>query len=233
MTPEIAYRLREINRDFYEALALPFARSRSHDQPGYTRLLDYLPRPCPTLLDVGCGEGRFGRFLLAHQAIEHYVGVDFTPALLAEAQRTTPGRYYQRDLTQPGCLDGLGSFPAIACLSTLQHIPGRANRLRLLVEMKTHLQPAGILLLANWQFLDSPRQRRKIVPWEQVGLTAGDVEANDYLLNWQRGGEGLRYVALLDRPVIESLAADAGLAVVDHFRRDGREGNLNLYTILA
>ena len=95
------------------------------------------------------------------------------------------------------------------------------------------LSPGAHLALANWQFVDSERQRRKIQPWSAAGIETSEVEAGDYLLSWQRGGRGLRYVALVDGDETQRLAAEAGLRVVARFRSDGREGNLNLYTILA
>jgi tRNA (uracil-5-)-methyltransferase TRM9 len=233
MREEIRQQLLALNRAFYSRLALPFARSRSRPQPGWNRLAAQLPEPCPTLLDVGCGEGRFGRFLLERQRIGRYSGIDFSAELLAQARRTTPGDFYERDLSAPQPLAGLGRHAAIACLSTLQHVPGRAGRLLLLREMAAHLLPTGRLLLANWQFLDNARQRRKVVTWPAVALSTADVEANDYLLSWQREGPGLRYVCLIDAAETAALAHESGLEVVDQFRSDGREGDLNLYTILT
>lgn len=232
MKNEVVERLLALNRDFYGGLAGPFARSREAPSPGFDRLLEELPQACARLLDVGCGEGRFGRFLQAHQAIESYTGVDFSAELLAWAESRLPGRFVQRDLSRRGCLDGLGDFDVIACLAALQHIPGRANRLDLLREIKAHLAPGGRIFLSTWQFLDSPRQRRKVVEWERIGLAAADVEPNDYLLTWQRGGSGLRYVCLIDAAETAALAQESSLAVLNQFRSDGREGNLNLYTVL-
>lgn len=232
MSPTVQSQLLTLNRDFYCQMAAPFARSRSQPQPGYERLAAELPHPCPHLLDLGCGDGRFGRYLLARQAIAAYTGVDFSPELVATTPNF-PGRFHQRDLSQPRCLDGMGEFPAIACLATLQHIPGRTNRQRLLAEIAQHLSPGGRLLLSNWQFLTHPRQRRKIVDWATIGLTPAAVEANDYLLNWQRDGYALRYLSLIDQTEITTLAQSAGFTPLTHFRSDGREGDLNLYTILT
>jgi 2-polyprenyl-3-methyl-5-hydroxy-6-metoxy-1,4-benzoquinol methylase len=233
MREEVVERLLALNRAFYDGLAGPFARSREAPPPGFDRLLKELPKPRPRLLDVGCGEGRFGRFLQAHQAVEAYTGVDFSAELLRRAQSRVAGRFVRRDLSRPGCLDGLGDFEVIACLAMLQHIPGRANRRRLLREMKAHLTPGGRIFLSTWQFLDSPRQRRKVAEWQQEGLAAADVEPNDYLLTWQRGGSGLRYVCLIDADETAALAGDSGLRILTHFRSDGREGDLNLYTVLS
>ena len=59
------------------------------------------------------------------------------------------------------------------------------------------------------------------------------MEPGDFLLSWQRGGSGLRYVALIDEEATRRLATAAGLRIVDQYRRDGHEGDLNLYTVLA
>ncbi len=232
MKPETAARLLALNRRFYEELAEPFAVSRDYYHPGFARLRAFLPRPCRSLLDIGCGEGRLGRYLLSVGAIEGYVGVDFSAALLERAARTVAGRFLEVDLSQPGSLRDLGKHPAVACISTLQHIPGRANRARLLAELGERLEPEGVLFLADWQFIDHDRQRRKIVSWAEAGIAEEDVEENDYLLSWERGARGRRYVCLIDDIETARLAEVAGLTVIDQFRSDGREGDLNLYTIM-
>jgi SAM-dependent methyltransferase len=219
------------NADFYRRFAASFSASRAGPQPGYERLIPYVPSGRAAILDVGCGNGRFGRFLRECGLAIDYAGVDFSQLLLDEAA-TMPGRFLCRDLSLPDCLAGLEDFDFIVSLSAIQHIPGQNNRMRLLREMSEHLRSGGHIALANWQFLDNRRQRHKIRPWSEVGLQATDVEPGDYLLSWQRDGSGSRYVALLDEPVIRDMAATAGLQVVDQFRSDGREGDLNLYSIL-
>ena len=232
MKPPITQQLLALNRAFYEQVADPFAQSRARPQPGFALLLEHLPQPCPHLLELGCGEGRFGRFLLERGVIEQYTGIDFSATLLAKAAANTPGTFLERDISQPGCLAGLGQFPAIACLAVLQHIPGRENRIQLLREMKEHVGERGRVLISTWQFLDSPRQQRKIVDWSRVGLSRDEVEMHDYLLTWQRGGTALRYVCQIDQPELTALAQAAGLRVEHHFTSDGQEGNLSLYAIL-
>jgi 2-polyprenyl-3-methyl-5-hydroxy-6-metoxy-1,4-benzoquinol methylase len=229
---DIPRRLLSINRNFYRKFAKSFSDSRSQPQPGFARLLEELPDPCESLLDVGCGDGRLGRYFLSRKAIDNYVGVDFSGEMLKIAKARIEGEFFSRDLSQTNCLEGLAIYPVVTCLSTLQHIPGRLNRLSLLKEMTDKLNATGRIILANWQFLDSSRQRRKITDWSQVGIDGNDVEPGDYLLTWKRDGQGLRYVSAIDEEETADLASQAGLSIVNKFRSDGREGNLNLYVIL-
>lgn len=231
MDDAVVRRLVEINSIFYESLAEPFSESRSAPQPGYPALLTYIPKQPASVLDVGCGNGRFGRFLAGAGALETYSGLDYSRSLLDDARAVFPNVFF-RDLSLPGCLDGFGKYDLVVCLSALQHIPAEHNRIRLLHEMADHLNPDGRIILANWQFLDSPRQRRKIQPWSAMGIDPGQLEADDYLVSWRRGGHGYRYVAYIDETKMKRMAELAGLSIVDQFRSDGLEGNLNLYSIL-
>ncbi len=234
MDEVVAARLSILNQDFYRQFAQPFVETRATPQAGFFKLIEHLPQSAGHLLDVGCGDGRFGRFSLEHGLIGRYTGVDFSADMLEAARRLTEkGRFLQRDMSQPDFLAGLGSYELVSCLAAMQHIPGRANRIRVLKEMAGHLAPNGRIVLSNWQFLESERQRRKIIDWQHIGLTDDELEKNDYLLTWQRGGKGYRYVTFIDADETSELAETAGLRCLTQFRSDGREGNLNLYTILA
>jgi SAM-dependent methyltransferase len=233
MKDEIAKRLLGLNQVFYARFAAPFADSRSSPQPGFYRLLKYLPISCDRVLDVGCGNGRFGRFLKSEHLSFNYTGIDFTSDLLLLAKEQVQGDFYQRDISRSGFLEGIGKFDLIVCLATMQHIPGRSERIDLLREMKLHLAKNGRIFLANWQFLDSHRQRQKICDWADVNLSEADLEPGDYLLSWQRDGSGFRYVCAIDAKETTYLAKAAGMREAIQFRSDGREGYLNLYTVLT
>jgi hypothetical protein len=73
---------------------------------------------------------------------------------------------------------------------------------------------------------------KKVIDWTNVGLNSGDVEKHDYLLTWQRGGDGVRYVSWIGPEEMVHYAQAADLEIVDQFRSDGREGDLNLYSVL-
>ena len=88
-------------------------------------------------------------------------------------------------------------------------------------------------MISVWQFLQSPRLRRKIVLWEQVGLKQTATDPGDYLLDWRRGGHGLRYVHHFSLDNLNALCVRAGFHVDESFRSDGETGELGLYLVLS
>jgi SAM-dependent methyltransferase len=198
------------------------------------------------VLDVGCGNGRFARALEELARPVCYVGVDGDKTLLALAAQQTAGlsyvhpRFVQADLSTAGwdaplrkqdlCSD------LIVCLAVLHHLPGFALRVRLVQALAALLAPCprGTRLLAfsNWQFLATPRLAQKQIDWAEVGLRADDVEPGDALLPWRQGGFAIRYVHQIDEAEMARLAEAADLRVLHTFYADGKEGNLNLYSIL-
>ncbi len=234
MKPKVIDQLLDLNRKFYESMAVSFADSRQSPMNGFYDMLAYLPSEKISLLDVGCGNGRYGHFLQQQDVLASYSGVDFSDGLLEKAREMMPnGTFYQRHMNEPHFLEGVGNYDVVACIAAMHHLPGRSNRVNLLKELKAHVGDNGRLFLANWQFMDSPRQQRKVQEWAQIGLSADDVESGDYLLKWQRGGFALRYACMVDEAETAVLAAEAGLQILAQFRNDGKEGNLSLYTILA
>ncbi len=232
MNPEIIQKLLTLNQTFYDSFAESFSQTRRPINPGFDGLLAALPGSPVDLLDVACGNGRFGHYLQQKGALRRYVGVDFSGKLLQIAQEMTGGTVYQRDLSRPGSLAGLGQFDVVTCLAALHHIPGRENRVQLLREMGERVREDGRIFLSTWQFMDSERQQRKLRDWSEINLFAADVEANDYLLTWQRGGFSYRYACMIDEAETAVLAQAAGLTIIEQFRSDGREGNLSLYSVL-
>jgi hypothetical protein len=115
----------------------------------------------------------------------------------------------------------------------LHHLPGWQLRREVMAGLASLLEPGGQMVVSTWQFMHSARLRRKIVPWQAIGLTPDQVEPGDFLLDWRRGGYGLRYCHFVAESEMVELAEIAGMALRAMFRADGREGDLNLFTVLS
>ncbi len=239
MKTETASRLLRLNRKFYLDFAGQFSETRTPGQPGLERILPYIPHFC-RLLDVGCGNGRLALWLDAKGIRAKYVGVDSSEELLAHARDMTSGlkdvsvEFAQADTSEPNWTNALPhrEYDVVFSISLLHHIPSSELRGRLFRDFAELLRPGGLLIVATWQFLASPRMRRKIVPWDRIGLPDDDLEQGDYLLDWKRGGVGYRYCHLVDEGELRLLAERAGLEMIETFRSDGKEGNLNLYGVM-
>lgn len=239
MQPTTIDTLLAINRMFYQQLAQPFAESRSMNQPGFLRVAQSLCGT-ETVLDVGCGNGRLVHALDTAGFRGRYIGIDASHELLALAAQSAAAltaaqpTFLPIDISRAGWESGLPltCFDAIALLAVLHHIPGRDRRLALLRALGKLLTAGGILVVSTWQFLNEERLRRKIMPWNEVGLDDSDLEPGDYLLDWHRGGSGLRYCHLVDEAELAALAAAAGLVVTELFYADGVSQNLNLFALL-
>ncbi len=256
MQEAVRRQLNAINQDFYRITAEAFDQTRSQAWEGWPMLLRHVgddPGATDTLnvLDVGCGNGRFGVFL-AEQVTRpiRYHGIDSSPALLLKAEaalsQIRPGLEYQldhhdlldhhdpidhHDLIEDGIPASAAEarYDLVVLFGVLHHIPGAAQRRKLIHDLAQCVRPGGVLVFTVWRFYEFERFRSRIVPWPPE--LAEKVEQHDYLLDWQRGTPALRYCHYADSHEVQSLIKASGLPVVDQYAADGREA-FNQYIIL-
>ena len=251
-------RLRMINYEFYTKHGRAFSSTRRRLQPGVRRLVETL-RGDESILDLGCGNGALAQALAKRGHRGPYLGIDFSEDLLAEARQAVTGlsaQFVRADLVElmeprvskpplragepsikPSSLSGaqtaLMAMPwmIVTAFAVLHHIPGRDQRRQLLGAIRRQMRPEGRLFLSNWQFLDHPRMADRVRPWSAAGLDAGDVDVNDYLLDWRHGTLGLRYAHQFDMEELHELSAACGFAVLETFYSDGANHRSGLYQV--
>jgi SAM-dependent methyltransferase len=232
---DIALRLADLNRAFYQTFAAPFAATRGRVQPGARRLLERVP-PAAAVLDLGCGNGNAAGFLAARGYTGSYLGLDRSAELLAIARGGAypfPAAFQPADFSETGWDRPLpdAAFHFALAFAVIHHLPGEGARAAFLSAVRRLLIPSGVLFFSNWQFLRSEKLRRRILPWAEAGLRDADVEPGDYLLDWRQEGRGLRYVHVIDRAERLRLAGEAGFREAECFESDGEEGNLSDYAV--
>jgi tRNA (uracil-5-)-methyltransferase TRM9 len=236
MNSDTTVRLVEINRDFYTRFGDSFSATRHRLQPGVRRVLDSLDGN-ESILDLGCGNGELARELAKRHHHGSYLGVDFSPPLLRDARSQPEGfaaRFVQADLAQlstnPSVMES-GTWQIVTAFSVLHHIPSHEMRRNILSAIRELLSAHGKFIHSNWQFLNSEKLRARIQPWDAAAVSASDVDAGDYLLDWRSGGEGLRYIHQYSESELSTLAGEVGFSIQDSFYSDGEGGNLGLYQI--
>lgn len=239
--PAIAQTLIRLNQQFYQTFAEQFSATRQQIRPGVRKVIRQITPDC-RILDLGCGNGKLWQRLVEQGFRGEYVGLDFSAELLEvaawQASQTISGqpeirqpRIMQADLTKKGWENEipLPAYDFILAFAVLHHLPGEETVVQALQQIHRLLAPDGKFIFSVWQFLNSPRLRERIQDWSEIGLSEGQVEPGDYLLDWRQGGHGLRYVHHFASDALQWLATLCGFVCTEAFLSDGKGGNLSLY----
>lgn len=258
MKAETRRHLVALNRRFYEQHSQAFDGSRQRPWRGWQRMVELLeapssgpvdaetPRRALRVLDAGCGNGRLATFL--DEALTtplHYVGVDSSPSLLAQAaQRPEVDHLVEADLLADALGQSLGTdrFDLVTCFGVLHHVPALATRLQLLRTLAGRCRPGGLLVVSVWRLDQQPRFADKVIPWtEYLRATAADglpldmhldlkdLEPGDTLLGWSGDRRHPRYCHFPDDAELEIWQRHLDRPSVDRWPADGADGATNLY----
>jgi tRNA (uracil-5-)-methyltransferase TRM9 len=233
MNDETRRQLNAINREFYHITADAFDQTRSQPWEGWYKLLEYLP-PVHNgfrVLDVGCGNGRFGVFLAEQypQHTIHYHGIDSSADLMVRAQ-TVLDAYHprlvttleQRDVIEDGLPQLSEPYDLVVLFGVLHHIPGFDQRRAFINTLAQQIKSEGLLAVTIWRFFEFERFRSRIVPWPPE--LADQVEPHDYLLDWRRGQTALRYCHYVDDSELTKIISMNSRYTVIQYNADGVEG---------
>lgn len=235
MDAETRRRLNVINRDFYATVAAEFDQTRGQPWRGWEPILAHLPAADPLrVLDVGCGNGRFGVYLaesLPNRQIDYH-GVDNAAGLLARAEESLAAlanvhmRVENRDVVEQ--FPDVGSYDLIGLFGVIHHVPGADYRREFMRALAARVAPGGLFALAAWRFYEYERFRERIAKMPD-DLTS---EQHDYLLDWRRGETALRYCHYVDDGEHRALVEASGLSEIATYRADGHTNDVNRYSLL-
>ncbi len=160
-----------------ELLGEPLARDTATEMA-----LDWIMEKKPaTLLDVGCLDGRYVRWLRARGWDGRYAGIDITPAFIDRARVESPGEeFLLGDIRLLGRILDRRTFDFVLCSNLLQHLPEIGEAAAALssvstrwIQLSVYGAPCGMEESHASPFLNyayGPEIIRKAfpVPWEAV-----------------------------------------------------------------
>lgn len=231
-----------LTNQFYSQHAKSFSATRQIAWEGWNNLIAFFQLQNPSILDIGCGNGRFLQFIRDQQIHCSYQGVDNNPELIAQAKLMTPNktiRFIEHDvlnyfLNTHTILPNLNNFTVISIFGLVHHIPGKANRLAFIKAALAHLLPSGYLIVSFWQPLNNPdRFTKKQLNPIQFKLNPDELEDGDLLLGWGTNSDSARYCHSFTNQEIDWYIHQISqqLKLVKRFQADGKTNNLNQYVV--
>lgn len=146
-----------------------YARSQ---EMAYQALFDLVPPPRPEAraLDIGCGAGRWARFLSAHGY--QTVGIDLQPALIRAARRRYPHIDFLRTSVQDYSPDE--SFDLVSSVEVIRHNPFEIQHV-IIRKIRESLRDGGYVIILEG-IGENPRPQafyRLISGWIEVFEKSG------------------------------------------------------------
>lgn len=243
--------LNQLNQKFYSVIASEFSQTRQHSWVGWEKLLtaDFFNEKNRNkqklfVLDLGCGNGRFAEFLSSRKIGIKYLGIDTNEKLLKIGLNKNVFQDNQENLRLEkfDLIENLlaaeelgrvgmdfGEFDLVVAFGVLHHLPSFNLRRNFLKLMAKQIHDDGLVVITAWRFDRDKNLMARKQNFTNVDLSSIDMEENDYLLDWQRGQNAIRYCHLTLPNEMKELADQAGLKIVSTFSSDGKSGNLNDY----
>lgn len=224
--PSKESQLNKLNQDFYSAIADSFSDSRSVSwSDGWDKLTSHLI-PAKSVLDIGCGNGRFWQYLVENGYELSYKGVDSSSELIKIAEENNPKVSFEVVDILADDFKVEQGVDFVTMYGVMHHMPTSKSRESLLTKISDGLDSEGVFVFTTWLFTDNPRLMKrssKLSDFELSGLdkTGFDISDCDYILDWKIGDESYYRYAYdyIDQEVREMIES-AGLEYVQSFVAD-------------
>lgn len=259
MQQDTIKKLIELNKKFYETTAIDFDDSRHYFWTGWEKILTSIEEKITNttnnkvyeekylrILDIGCGNARFGEFLLEKMSDKlvksnkklFYHGIDSNQTLLDFGQKKLQDKIsnnFDFKLENRDLFDLIDNqkFDIVVVFGVVHHIPSLQKRIDFFEMCKNYKKSDGLLIVTFWQFQNIARYSKDFLQkliQENPSLTA-EFENNDFLLDWRRGEQALRFCHLVDESEKNRILKETDLTEIKSFYADSKTNNGNLYII--
>ena len=233
--------LNALNRNFYENYADEFNQKRKNPWEGWEKFYDLVNHRLkdePRILDVGCGNGRFAKFLHQKQRVGfRYTGVDASKLALDHAKDQI-GLLPSIDLVKHDFIDAATILPSqlppegfelIVVFGVLHHVPSQQKRFQLLNDLARYLVPGGLLAYTVWRFQYFERFMQKLIPIEDtskypfIKLNRSDLEPGDHFMTWGSSSAAYRYCHAISKEEATRIHCNLPLIPLANFLADGEK----------
>lgn len=217
--------------NLYSIHAHEFSQTRQSPWFGWNKILKYkIINPQSKILDIGCGNGRFLKFLIDNNIqFESYIGIDNSDELLKIADYQFPNTNSQISFLNIDVEDETWGeqfqeteFELIIAFGLLHHIRTFKQREQLFQTIEQLLSQDGVAVVTLWQFLLYSRFTSKIKK---------ELGENDFEMSFGKKG-ATRFVHFTSDTELQNILNSTNLEVIEDFLADGDNNKLNRYVVL-
>jgi len=201
--------LAKVKKD-YSKISTEFNITRKRDWKEFLTILPFIKNK-ETLVDLGCGNGRFTEFLKNHKKHVNYIGIDNNKELLGKAKENFGAKFQEGDLLKTGLPSN--SVDHIISIAAFHHIPSKKLRIKSLREINRTLKQNGTFSLTVWN-LFQPKYKKYI--WRsrlKHILSFGKYDSRDTFIPWGKTGVK-RYYYAFTKNEIKNLLEKNGFTIV-------------------
>jgi len=211
----------DLNDSFYNKVWKQFSNTRQYPLSGWNPLIPIIKRRFDrfSILDVGCGNGRFYGFLKNKFDSFDYTGMDNNKHLLDIFKRFYP----KASVIRKNIFDNVSSlnkrFDVIVAFGVTHHVPGKSFRIEWFNNICSLLNSGGLAIFTFWDFL-----YKKPTP-------APKLEKNDFYLGWDNKKDVMRYCHFYSKEElisIRNILSKKDIKLISTYKHDG---NKNVYLI--
>lgn len=205
--------LKKVQKD-YDQISEEFHQTRQKQWKEFEKFLPYMENG-ETVADLGCGNGRFYKFLNQHRKV-NYIGIDNSKNLLEEAKKQfSKVKFLEGNLLKIPLKDS--SIKIAVAIASFHHIPSKKLRAKSLKEIYRILKLKGKFIITVWN-LFQPKYIKYI--WQarlKHIYTLGKYDSRDTFIPWGKS-EVKRYYYAFKRKELKNLLEKNGFIILEeHF----------------
>lgn len=192
--------INKLNSDFYQKYSKPFDISRQSDWSSFKKLVKSIDKSeTLKVLDIGCGNGRFAKFIYENFNVIEYIGIDNNEELIQSARNRNLPDYFSFKIgdIKDKIYQNQICPNLIVCFGVMHHIASYKLRQSLIQKFVSNADIPGVAIISFWQFMKNPKYKNKLINPHDVevnfGVPIDDLENRDYFLGWNGDSTSVRY----------------------------------------
>lgn len=241
-SPQEIDKINKLTTHFYSEIKDSFSETRQNKWFGWDLCLPYIQdvfanKSKPKVLDLGCGNFRFEKFLNENFSQIDY-DVDALDNIKFNTELPVKTRFFKIDILNNTInnIDFIAGkkYDLVVAFGLLHHIPGENNRKKLLKLISSSLVNESAAIVSFWNFSNDKRifNKAKIVTDKVKDMYGfSKLENNDYFLNWKDRNDVFRFCHDFANEETKNLYSGLNIFIKKTFCSDGKNNKLNKYVI--